>query len=139
MFSHVMLGANDLTRQVAFYDKVLAPLTLERREALEQAGPAGVIWHLPGRRWPQFAIRRPFDGCPASPGNGVQVSFAAPDRAAVNACWRAALDEGGRDEGAPGLRDVYAPDFYAAYCRDPEGNKLCFVYCETQDPPASDS
>ncbi|WP_101068975.1 VOC family protein [Roseovarius salinarum] len=136
MFSHVMLGADNLARQVAFFDAVLAPLGLERRERIEQAGPAGVIWYVPGQRWPQFAIRAPLNGRPASPGNGVQVSFAAPDRGAVDAAWSAAVKAGGTDEGRPGRRPRYAPDFYAAYCRDPEGNKLCFVHADAIGPPS---
>ncbi len=128
MFSHVMLGARDLKAMVGFYDAVLAPLGLERDEVPDAAGPGGVIWYVPGRRWPQFAIRKPLDGRPATAGNGVQVSFAARDAETVAACWRAALAHGGRDEGRPGPRPRYAEDFHAAYCRDPEGNKLCFVH-----------
>ncbi|TPW26674.1 VOC family protein [Pararhizobium mangrovi] len=115
---------------VAFYDAVLAPSDLKRRESVEAAGPAGVIWYMEGKRCPQFAIRAPFDGEAARAGNGVQVSFAVSDGHAVEACWRAALDAGGTDEGEPGIRVRYAPDFFAAYCRDPEGNKLCFVHAE---------
>lgn len=136
MFSHVMLGAHDLRRMTAFYDHVLSPLGLARREDPDEAGPGGVIWYLPGRRWPQFAIRAPLDGRPASAGNGVQVSFAAGDRKTVDACWRAALRQGGTDEGPPGPRPRYAEDFYAGYCRDPEGNKLCFVHAGGMAPGA---
>lgn len=128
MFSHVMLGANELPRMVRFYDAVLEPLGLERASEPADENPAGVIWQRPGRRWPQFAVHAPFDGNPASVGNGVQVSFAAPSPETVDILWRLALDNGGTDEGAPGLRPHYAADFYAAYCRDPEGNKLCFVH-----------
>lgn len=69
----------------------------------------------------------PFNGLPATCGNGCQVSFEAPTPQVVRQCWEAALRQGGTDEGAPALRPHYAPDFYAAYCRDPEGNKLAFV------------
>lgn len=61
-------------------------------------------------------------------GNGTQVSFAAGSRAVVDAVWRAAIAHGGSDEGAPGLRLHYGPDYYGAYARDLEGNKLCFVH-----------
>lgn len=57
-----------------------------------------------------------------------QVSFAAPNRKAVEEAWNAAITNKGTDEGEPGLRPRYASDFFADYCRDPEGNKLCFVH-----------
>ena len=83
---------------------------------------------MPGRDWPQFFVQKPFNGLPATWGNGVQVSFAAGSQAQVRAAWTKALELGARDEGAPGLRADYAADYYGAYCRDPEGNKLCFVH-----------
>ncbi|MBW6426085.1 VOC family protein [Rhizobium sp. XQZ8] len=128
MFSHVMVGARNLETMVAFYDAVLALLDLRRNGDWDPEDPAGVIWNRPGKRWPQFAIRRPINGLPATSGNGVQVSFAVRSQTAVDEAWCAAMDHGGCDEGAPGLRPHYADDFYAAYCRDPEGNKLCFVH-----------
>jgi predicted lactoylglutathione lyase len=63
----------------------------------------------------------------ASQGNGWMVAFAAPSRAAVDEAYAAALAAGGTDEGAPGLRPQFAADYYGAYVRDPEGNKLHFV------------
>lgn len=128
MFSHIQIGARDLERLAAFYDAVLEPLGLRRAPDEDDGGPAGVIWHRPGRRWPQFVVQLPFNGLPATWGNGVQVSFAAPSRQAVDAAHAAALALGGADEGTPGLRPQYAADYYGAYCRDPEGNKLCFVH-----------
>ncbi len=87
-----------------------------------------MLWRRPGQRWPQFCVQLPFNGLPATWGNGVQISFAAPTREAVHAAWQAALAQGGTNEGAPGLREQYAPNYYGAYCRDPEINKLCFVH-----------
>ncbi|MEQ8349384.1 MAG: VOC family protein [Sneathiellaceae bacterium] len=129
MFSHVMIGANDLDGMVAFYDAVLAHAGLERTTPLRPVGPAGILWQKDGQRWPQFALRAPIDGRPASAGNGVQVSFMCRSPAAVQAAWATALAGGGSDEGPPGDRPVYSDDFYAAYARDPEGNKLCFLHC----------
>jgi len=128
MFSHVQLGARDLERLSAFYDRVLQALGLVRMPAEDDGGPPGCGWQRPGREWPQFYIQLPFNGLPASWGNGVQVSFAAPSREAVVAAWQGAVQSGGSDEGAPGVRPGYGAEFYAAYCRDPEGNKLCFVH-----------
>lgn len=128
MFSHINLGARDLARMTAFYDAVLAPLGLVRVDVEDDGGPPGAMWTLPGRHWPQFFVQLPFNGLPATWGNGMQVSFAAPSPAAVDAAWQALVDNGGVDEGEPGLRPNYAPDYYGAYGRDPEGNKLCFVH-----------
>ncbi len=132
MFTHIMLGARDLALQGRFYDAVLTRLGFSRDpdESGDDGGPEGIIWTAPGRRWPQFCVQYPWNGAPATTGNGVQVSFAAASRAAVDAAWNAALAHGGSDEGAPGLRPHYAPDYYGAYARDPEGNKLCFVHAD---------
>ncbi|MFN3970826.1 MAG: hypothetical protein ACK4L4_05550 [Gemmobacter sp.] len=75
-------------------------------------------------------VTRPFDGGPARAGNGAMVAFAAPGRAAVEAFHAAALAQGGADEGAPGLRPQYGAGFYAAYVRDPDGNKVAAVRVE---------
>ncbi|MDP9773347.1 UNVERIFIED_ORG: putative lactoylglutathione lyase [Rhizobium sp. SORGH_AS 755] len=115
---------------VDFYDCVLTPLALRRDFRTETGVDAGVIWKSGDRRWPQFALRKPINGLPATWGNGVQISFAAPSRSAVNDAWEAAIRMGGISEGSPGVRPRYAADFYAAYCRDPEGNKLCFVHAD---------
>ncbi|WP_274426933.1 VOC family protein [Chelativorans sp. YIM 93263] len=140
MFSHVMIGANDLGRMVAFYDAVLARIGLDRTTSLQSVSPAGVIWQKDRQRWPQFALRAPLNGKPASAGNGVQVSFMCSSPEAVDAAWRTALANGGSDEGGPGDRPIYSDDFYAAYVRDPEGNKLCFLYCAAfSDIPPSET
>jgi catechol 2,3-dioxygenase-like lactoylglutathione lyase family enzyme len=72
----------------------------------------------------QFWLLSPFDKATASPGNGNHVAFLAPNRAAVDAFHAAALDNGGSDEGAPGLRPHYHANYYGAYVRDPDGNKI---------------
>ncbi|NSY20098.1 VOC family protein [Neorhizobium sp. AL 9.2.2] len=128
MFSHIMIGARDLKTMVAFYDAVLATLGLRRVVELDDVDEAGVIWWKGDRRWPQFALRHPINGLPATWGNGMQISFAAQSREAVNLAWATAMENSALDEGAPGARPQYAEDFYAAYCRDPAGNKLCFVH-----------
>ncbi|WP_118133392.1 VOC family protein [Oceanicella sp. SM1341] len=133
MFSHVMIGARDVPRMVAFYDRVLAHVGLRRSTPADASDPAGALWQGEGR-WPQFALRPPFDGRPASAGNGVQIGFRCPGPEAVRAAWEEGLALGGTDEGAPGPRPRYAPDFHAAYLRDPEGNKLCFVWAGDAAP-----
>lgn len=128
MFSHIQIGARDLPRMIAFYDAVLAPLGLFRAPDADDNGPPGAGWHKPGSGWPFFYVQLPFNGLPATWGNGVQVSFAAASQQQVRDAWEAAVALGAVSEGEPGIRAHYAPDYYGAYCRDPEGNKLCFVH-----------
>lgn len=128
MFSHIIVGARDLEGLARFYEAALAPLGLERRDTPSDGGPDGVLFARPGELWPQFYVQLPYNGLPATWGNGTQVSFMAPSPQAVDAAHAAALAAGGIDEGAPGLRPDYGADYYGAYCRDPEGNKLCFVH-----------
>lgn len=122
MFSYVALGTNDLARAIRFFDAVLAPLG-HARIADYDPGSTSAAWGLddPG---PHLWVTQPFDGRPASVGNGTMVSFLAANRAAVDAFHAAALATGGSDEGAPGLRPQYGQCFYAGYVRDPDGNKL---------------
>ncbi len=114
----------------AFYDVVLSSLGWVRVSFSTHPSPAGVIWRVPGSRWPQFVLNKPVNGQPATAANGSQVSFFCMSRAMVDKAWIAAVSAGATDEGTPGIRYVYAPDFYAAYCRDPEGHKLCFVHTD---------
>ncbi|WP_431038459.1 VOC family protein [Pseudomonas yamanorum] len=127
MFSHVHVGARDLECLVAFYDALLVKLGLIKMPAGNGGSAQGVGWQYPNKRWPQFYVQHPANGLPATWGNGVQVSFMVASEAQVREAWALAIEMGGANEGKPGFRE-YASDFYAAYCRDPEGNKLCFVY-----------
>ncbi|MGJ7546797.1 VOC family protein [Variovorax sp. LT1R16] len=129
MYAHIQLGAQDLGAMTAFYDAVLSNLGWVRVTSTRPP-PAGVIWTLPGSRWPQFVLNKPLNGRPATAANGSQVSFLCESRVAVDKAWSSALAEGAKDNGRPGIRHVYAADFYAAYCLDPEGHKLCFVHTD---------
>jgi catechol 2,3-dioxygenase-like lactoylglutathione lyase family enzyme len=125
VFSHVTVGSADIPRAMRFYDAVLAPLGLERVKTFKIAlgyAPKG----FEGLNAP-FWILRPYDRKTASAGNGVTVAFTAPQRAAVDAFHAAAMTQGGADEGAPGIREHYHPNYYGAYIRDPDGNKICAV------------
>ncbi|MBL0000484.1 MAG: VOC family protein [Sphingomonadales bacterium] len=73
---------------------------------------------------PKIFVGPAFDGQLATSGNGTHVAFHAKDRATVDAFHAAALQHGGTDEGSPGLRPHYHPNYYGAYVRDPDGNKL---------------
>jgi catechol 2,3-dioxygenase-like lactoylglutathione lyase family enzyme len=121
IFTHVAIGTNDLEKARTFYDSVLGALGLKR---IADLGEAGAIW---GQDAPSFFVMKPVNGEPATVGNGVTVSFDAPSRAAIDAFHAAALSAGGTDAGLPGTRD-WAPNAYAAYVRDLDGNKLT-AYC----------
>jgi catechol 2,3-dioxygenase-like lactoylglutathione lyase family enzyme len=118
MLHHVSVGARDMAKAAAFYDKVLATLGYKR---VMDIMPHAVGY---GATEPEFWIGRPANGKSASVGNGVHISFAAPNKNAVQAFHAAALKSGGTDEGPPGPRPDYGPDYYAAFCRDLDGNKL---------------
>jgi catechol 2,3-dioxygenase-like lactoylglutathione lyase family enzyme len=133
MFSHIQIGARDLPKMIAFYDRVFSMLGLIRMPEENDSGPAGMGWQRPGKRWPQVFVQLPFNGLPATSGNGMQISFSAPSQQQVRDAWQVALDNGGIDEGAPGLRPQYSEDYFGAYCRDPEGNKLCFVHASDME------
>lgn len=121
IFTHITVGTNDLHKARAFYDQALAPLGLSR---LRDLGENGSIW---GKDRPVFFVLKPANGKPATVGNGVTVSFQATTQAAIDAFYAAALAAGGRSEGQPGPRS-WAPNAYAAYVRDLDGNKLA-GYC----------
>ncbi|NMJ43797.1 VOC family protein [Roseomonas sp. JC162] len=125
MFSHATVGTTDIRRAVAFYDAVLTDLGIARQEADLEKGYAG--YALAPETTPQFWVMLPINHQPATVGNGVTIAFEAPDRPTVDRFHAAALAHGGTNEGPPGLRPHYHPDYYGAYVRDPDGNKLCCV------------
>jgi catechol 2,3-dioxygenase-like lactoylglutathione lyase family enzyme len=117
VLSHVSLGTNDFPRAKKFYDAVLATLRLKPVMAFDEG--AGY-----GREFPEFWIQLPHDGQAANPGNGTHVCFGAASAEEVQAFHRTALQMGGEDEGKPGLRKEYSDNYYAAFVRDPDGNKI---------------
>lgn len=118
MFSHVTLGTNDWARARPFWLAVMEalghPVLFEREGGIAFGAPTG----------PKTFVGPTFDGRPAAPGNGVHIAYLVDSRARVDAFHAAALAHGGSDEGAPGLRPHYHPNYYGAYVRDPDGNKL---------------
>lgn len=131
MFAYVCLGTDDLPRATRFYDAVLGTLGLVRCDTAGEPGWEGWAgWGLyepGGGRELALWLCRPFDGRPASAGNGTMLALRATGWAQVDAFHAAALAHGGTSEGAPGLRPQYDADFYAAYVRDPDGHKLAAV------------
>ena len=122
MISHTYVGVNDFQRALLFYSAVMDKLGLKLKFAEEGHGWAG--WTDPGQDRPLFLIGRPFDGQPASAGNGAMIALLASTRDMVDAAHGAALEHGGSCEGAPGLRPHYHANYYGAYFRDLDGNKL---------------
>lgn len=121
--SHVSLGTNDFPRAKAFYDAVLGALKI--RCVMDYPGGAGY-----GREFPEFWVTQPHDRMAANPGNGTHVCFNAGSVEEVNAFHHQALELGGEDDGKPGLRKEYSDNYYAAFVRDPDGNKIeavCWV------------
>jgi catechol 2,3-dioxygenase-like lactoylglutathione lyase family enzyme len=120
---HVSVGVTNMKRSKAFYDAALAPLGMTPVYPVEIQGQlVGVGYGVPNK--PSFWIQLPINGQKASMGNGVHIAFRADTRAAVDAFFLAALEQGGAEDGRPGLRTEYHPDYYGAFVRDPDGNKI---------------
>ena len=117
IFSHVFIGAADVETSAKFFDATLGAL------GVKNLGPFGNGWILYGKDKPAFIIARPGSGAGPS-SNGVTIGFAAASPDEVDAFHAAGLAHGGTDEGKPGPRG-HLPGAYAAYLRDPAGNKVC--------------
>jgi len=130
MFSHIMLGTNDLVASRRFYDAVMPTLGYACEDAGDSYAGYGLKEHI-GSGQNCLWLGLPADGEAATSGNGTNVALLAQSREQVDSFHSAALAAGASDEGAPGLRDVH-PHFYAAYVRDPDGHKLVVV-CHRAD------
>jgi catechol 2,3-dioxygenase-like lactoylglutathione lyase family enzyme len=117
MIHHVSVGTNDVARARAFYDAVLPTVGLALMQASETAADYG-SGHL------IFSVETPVDGEPATVGNGSHIAFAAEDRDMVDRFFAQAIAHGGTSDGAPGLRAEYDANYYGAFVRDPDGNKI---------------
>ena len=119
MFSHVMIGTNDLDRAKKFYDAVLGTLGI---------GPAVVDGHRIFYISPKgvFSVSKPIDGKPATVANGGTIGFAAESTQQADAWHAAGIANGGKTcEDPPGVRSGNSGKMYLAYLRDPDGNKIC--------------
>jgi catechol 2,3-dioxygenase-like lactoylglutathione lyase family enzyme len=121
MFDHVSIGVSDLKRAGRFYDAVLKPLDCTRlvdgEGALGYGEKGAGLWLL--------AAKKPVK---ADMESGLHFCFQAKSRAAVDAFYAAALEEGGKDNGKPGVRTDYSPKYYAAFVVDPDGYRI-EAYC----------
>ena len=125
MFTHLVVGADDVAAARKFYDAALSALghgpgTDAGNDRVVYASSAGML-----------LLTKPIDGKPASFGNGITIGLSAPNVAAVDAFHSQGIAAGGTDEGAPGPREAI-PNSYAAYLRDPTGNKLV-AWCVKED------
>jgi catechol 2,3-dioxygenase-like lactoylglutathione lyase family enzyme len=125
VFSHIFIGVNNFERAIPFYTALMEALGNRLRFCDRERPWAG--WQPPADPRPLLLIGAPYDGWPHDPGNGQMVAFSVHTHAAVNNAYQIALEHGGSSEGAPGLRPEYHEHYYAAYFKDPEGNKLCVV------------
>ena len=123
MIGYVTLGTNDIDRAARFYDALLGEIGAKRMMQTDRF----VVWFVAPDK-PALGVFKPFDGKPATVGNGVMVALVVDSPAKVDALYKKALELGATDEGAAGPRGI--PGFYAGYFRDPDGNKLNF-YCFT--------
>lgn len=117
MIGYVCVGTNDLARAAKFYDAIAAEMGTGRMMEFDSF----IAWGTPGSG-AGIAATKPFDGNPATVGNGVMVALEASDKAQVDRIYAIAMANGGSDEGPPGPRGDGG--FYAGYFRDPDGNKL---------------
>lgn len=131
MISHAYLGVDDFEHALVFYSRIMETLGLTLKFCDRTKPWAGWVSKTAPR--PIFVIGKPFDGNPAQPGNGQMVALLAPNREAVRKAHATALAKGGICEGPPGIRPEYHRDYYGAYFRDPDGNKLC-VCCHHPEP-----
>ena len=126
MIGYATVGTNDIDRARAFYDDLLGGIGARR---VMEFPENGFTMYGTGARAPGLAVTRPYNGDSALPGNGAMVALVMDSRDKVDTLHARALELGGSDEGAPGVR---GPDgeraFYGAYFRDLDGNKLC-AFC----------
>lgn len=120
MIGYVIVGTNDLPRAADFYDALLGQMGARRFMASDRF----IAWGVDPTK-PMFSVAKPYDGNPATHGNGSMNAFAVDSPDKVDALYSKAIELGASDEGAPGER---MKGFYAAYFRDLDGNKLNFYY-----------
>jgi catechol 2,3-dioxygenase-like lactoylglutathione lyase family enzyme len=117
MIHHVSVGTNNIMRARAFYDPLMSLIGFRLLKASDKAAHYGASDIV-------FSIETPINGFTATPGNGGHIAFQAPDRQTVRQFYANALANGAIDEGAPGIRENYNANYYGAFVRDLDGNKI---------------
>lgn len=126
MIGYVTMGTNDLERARTFYSGLLAKIGASELMRMSDSEANGFTLYGTGWGQPGIAVTRPYDGQPAERGNGHMAAIVVDERAKVDLLHASALELGGTCEGVPGVRGEESDQaFYAAYFRDPDGNKLC--------------
>jgi catechol 2,3-dioxygenase-like lactoylglutathione lyase family enzyme len=123
MIGYATLGTNDIDRALNFYDGLFAAIGGKR--LMQMPDERKLTMYGTGMNKPMLGIGKPYDGGTASAGNGTMISLSVDAREQVDAVHARAMELGGTDEGAPGVRGPEAMGFYGAYWRDPDGNKFC--------------
>ena len=134
MIAYITVGADDMAQAKRFYSAVLPALGY--RLETYHGDLSYILPAEPGQTRPQpdFYVKSPFDGQPASAGNGNMVAFEARSQQQVQKLHAAALAAGGLDEGQLGFRASYGPHFYVGYLRDPQGNKIALFSSDPNEP-----
>ena len=117
MIDHVSITVGDLERAGLFYASTLQPLGFEQLVTRERT--IGF-----GKRYPEFWLNLRDNAAPVAQNSGFHVALRAPNTSAVDAFYKSALENGGSCDGPPGIRDAYSPRYYAAFIRDPDGNRI---------------
>ena len=117
MIHHVSVGTNDMKRARAFYEPLMSLIGFRMLKSSDKAvhfGSSDIV----------FSLETPINGLRPAPGNGVHIAFQAPDRQTVRRFHETAIANGATDEGAPGIRENYNANYYGAFVRDLDGNKI---------------
>ncbi|MGH8416294.1 MAG: VOC family protein [Pseudomonas sp.] len=128
MLSYLFIGANDIDASARFYDAILLPLGYEKESSDGQHSYSLSDIEDKSNGPGTVHVAKPFDGQPATVGNGMMPAFRADSRNQVENVHAAGLANGGADEGSPGTRAAYTAGFYVAYLRDPVGNKVAVFF-----------
>jgi catechol 2,3-dioxygenase-like lactoylglutathione lyase family enzyme len=139
MIAYVTLGSNNIESAERFHSAFLLPLGYQ----LFKEGNGDLSYCLPkpsemAPQLPDVYIKAPFNGKPASAGNGQMIAFEVPSQKNVRSCHSSALKNGGTSEGEPGFRPSYGTHFYVGYLRDPDGNKIAVFSNNLAEPSRDD-